>query len=184
MEQRNGRIDRHGQRAPVVTMYHFLYENHADSHFLQTVIDKVATMRADLGSVGDVIAAQVEEAMLGRRRELSIPARRRELAQEIVRGDLLTDNRLREIMRRMKRAQADLALYPETMALVLDEALKMAGHEGLRPATDPALAGRAFQLRRLPPAWSEAARSLRDSQGRALDLTFDRAPPATGATWP
>src|SRR5690606_34520898 len=89
MEQRNGRIDRHGQKAETVFVYHFIHTDHADSHFLQTVVDKVQTMREDLGSVGDVIAAQVEEAMLGGRRELNIPEMRRKLAQDVVRGELL-----------------------------------------------------------------------------------------------
>jgi len=175
MEQRNGRIDRHGQRAAVVTMYHFLYDDDADSRFLQTVIDKVQTMRADLGSVGDVIANQVEEAMLGRRSDLVIPVRRRELAQEIVRGDLLTESRTREIRHRMDRTRDNLGLQPEIMAMVLDEALRLARHPGLQPASDPALRGRAFQLRTLPPGWSEATPTLRDPQGRLLDITFDRS---------
>jgi ERCC4-related helicase len=62
MEQRNGRIDRHGQKAEEVYCHHFVYQDHEDSKFLQTVVDKVQTMRHDLGSVGDVIAGQVEEA--------------------------------------------------------------------------------------------------------------------------
>ncbi len=174
MEQRNGRIDRHGQRAEFVTVYHFLYENHADSRFLQTVVDKVQTMRADLGSVGDVIAAQVEEAMLGRRRALDLPMRRYEIVKEVVRSDVLTEQRTHEIMRAMHRTQEDLSIYPETMALVLDEGLKLAGHEGLQRATDPALEGHAFRLRGLPGHWANLTALLRDHQGRALDITFDR----------
>jgi len=173
MEQRNGRIDRHGQPASVVNVYHFVYANHADTRFLETVIDKVKTMREDLGSVGDVIAEQVEEAMLGRRAELDVPEQRRKAIREVVRDQVLTDTQVREIVRRMNHAREDLDLYPDTMANVLDQALKMIGHEGLLPATDPALQGQAYRLRGLPASWRDAGRTLLDAHGRARDVTFD-----------
>jgi hypothetical protein len=174
MEQRNGRIDRHGQKADEVFIYHFLYADHEDSRFLETVVEKVQTMREDLGSVGDVIAEQVEKTMLGQRpRELEIPTQRHEMVKEIVKGRVLLDNDIREIVRHMNRARDELSLRPETMAMVLDEALKLVGHNGLEPATDPSIEGRAFRLRNLPTHWREAARGLTDTQGRSLDATFD-----------
>ncbi len=173
MEQRNGRIDRHGQPSRVVNVYHFVYANHADTRFLETVIEKVKTMREDLGSVGDVIAEQVEEAMLGRRVELDVLAHRRQMVREVVRDQVLTDTQISEIMRRMSTARQDLNLYPPTMANVLDQALKLLGHEGLQPSTDPDLCDQAYRLRALPDSWREAGRTLLDAQGRARDVTFD-----------
>jgi ERCC4-related helicase len=173
MEQRNGRIDRHGQPAKVVNVYHFVYANHADTRFLETVVEKVKTMREDLGSVGDVIAEQVEEAMLGRRAELDVPEQRRQMVREVVRDQVLTDTQIREIVRRMNHAREDLDLYPATMANVLDQALKLIGHEGLLPATDPNLREQAYRLRGLPDSWRAAGRTLLDVHGRALDVTFD-----------
>src|SRR6185312_9580353 len=83
MEQRNGRVDRHGQRASQVDVYHFVGsgfrqsgaigkrgELEADLEFLMRAALKVETIREDLGKVGPVIASQVEEAMLGRRNRL------------------------------------------------------------------------------------------------------------------
>src|SRR5215470_878256 len=86
LEQRNGRIDRHGQRAPEVNIYHFVSSTYrerpdawedlpvgkldADLEFLVRAMHKVESIREDLGKVGPVIAQQVEEAMLGRRRRL------------------------------------------------------------------------------------------------------------------
>ncbi|MFN6068597.1 MAG: helicase-related protein, partial [Pseudanabaena sp.] len=81
MEQRNGRIDRHGQRADKVQIYHFVgqgYQNQVmrdvkagdlegDLEFLMRAALKINNIREDLGKVGPVIAAQVEEAMLGKR---------------------------------------------------------------------------------------------------------------------
>lgn len=86
MEQRNGRIDRHGQRQPQVFVHHFVgkgYKQRArnaqegnpgdlegDLKFLLRAARKVETIREDLGKVGPVISRQVTEAMLGRSRRL------------------------------------------------------------------------------------------------------------------
>src|SRR5437773_8965411 len=84
MEQRNGRIDRHGQlHNPQI--FHFAPQGFAhlpidrdvpagalegDLEFLMRAVQKVEQIREDLGKVGPVIADQVTEAMLGTRRRL------------------------------------------------------------------------------------------------------------------
>ena len=93
MEQRNGRIDRHGQNASEVHISHFVgtgYQKRqaglggsadalaADLEFLMRAAMKVNTIREDLGKVGPVIAQQVEEAMLGRRTRLDTERAERE----------------------------------------------------------------------------------------------------------
>src|SRR5262249_39658126 len=86
LEQRNGRIDRHGQKSKKVLVYHFVGKGYndrernladtavgdlqADLEFLMRAVHKVETIREVLGKVGPVIAEQVEEAMLGRRARL------------------------------------------------------------------------------------------------------------------
>ena len=175
MEQRNGRIDRHGQRAPEVFCHHFVYRDHEDSQFLQTVVEKVQTMRADLGSVGEVIAAQVEQALLGRRSDLELPEDRRRRVQEEVQADLVTESRTRELAQQLTAARRQLLLYPDNLRLVLDEALCMAGHAGLEPVNAGPLAGRAWWLKALPAAWAECRDAIRDREGRLLMLVFDHA---------
>ena len=72
MEQRNGRIDRHGQKAKEVLVYHFVGKGYkerehrmdemrvgdleADLEFLMRAVRKVEAIRGDLGKVGPVIA--------------------------------------------------------------------------------------------------------------------------------
>jgi len=86
MEQRNGRIDRHGQKAKAVRVYHFVGQGYkqreqanqnlpageleGDLEFLMVAARKINQIREDLGKVGPVIAQQVEEAMLGQRTRL------------------------------------------------------------------------------------------------------------------
>ena len=85
MEQRNGRIDRHGQRHKP-RIYHFVGEGYkereksdqdvpvgeleGDLEFLMRAVRKVEAIREDLGKVGPVIADQVQQAMLGQRKRL------------------------------------------------------------------------------------------------------------------
>lgn len=56
LEQRNGRLDRHGQ-ARDVTVFHFTSEDDADLRFLGKVVGKVHNIREDLGSMGEVFDA-------------------------------------------------------------------------------------------------------------------------------
>ena len=58
IEQRNGRLDRHGQARDVQT-YHFVSNASADMRFISHLITKVDQIREDLGGVGDIL----DEAM-------------------------------------------------------------------------------------------------------------------------
>ena len=53
LEQRNGRVDRHGQ-ARDVTVYHFFTDQDQDLHFLAHVIRKADEIREDLGSANEL----------------------------------------------------------------------------------------------------------------------------------
>jgi superfamily II DNA or RNA helicase len=59
LEQRNGRLDRHGQ-ARDVTVFHFTSEDDADLRFVGKVVQKVHEIREDLGSMGQVFDAAFE----------------------------------------------------------------------------------------------------------------------------
>ncbi|MEN6547564.1 MAG: DISARM system SNF2-like helicase DrmD [Armatimonadia bacterium] len=176
MEQRNGRIDRHGQKKDI-TVYcsHFRYTNNADQQFLNVVVDKVQTQRNDLGSIGDVIAQEVEKAILGLTKTIIDPRARRERQEEELKSGVAADLEARRLHDRLLKTQQDLQLEPENLAAVLNEALRMSGHEGLRLTTDGDLAGKAFELRALPPSWSDCRSSLLNPKGHLLRLVFDHA---------
>ena len=63
LEQRNGRIDRKGQRAPDVRCYYFVLEQRPQDRVLETLVRKTETIREQLGSLAPVLQRDVE-AML------------------------------------------------------------------------------------------------------------------------
>jgi len=54
LEQRNGRLDRHGQ-ARDVQIYHFASDDDADLKFMSYLVNKVDQIREDLGAVGELL---------------------------------------------------------------------------------------------------------------------------------
>jgi superfamily II DNA/RNA helicase len=105
LEQRNGRVDRHGQPRPFVEIRHFVPDGWEDDRsafatelgFLSRVAFKVEQIRDDLGSVGAVLSDQVSEAMLGKRTridEAQIDRARAKPATKV----LQVERRLRETL--------------------------------------------------------------------------------------
>ena len=175
MEQRNGRIDRHGQRAATVQIFHFVSkgwrerqvrealapdELAADLEFLMRAALKVNTIREDLGKVGPVIATQVEEAMLGQRVRLETTVAEREA--EPVRRLLKFERQLREqiakLYEQLQATRRDLKLEPERVQTVVQIALEVANQPPLRPTT---IAGTpAFHVPSLTGSWAACGTGL------------------------
>ncbi|MBX6422938.1 DISARM system SNF2-like helicase DrmD [Thermosulfurimonas sp. F29] len=172
LEQRNGRIDRHGQKAEEVRIFHFVYQDHKDSEFLSTIVHKVEKMREDLGSVAAVLEEKLHERMLGRKvspQEIERLTPRRKLEDEI-RERLFDLERIRKIKAQIKTIRHEKKIYPETLCLVLDQALKLSGHPGLKKREG---FEEGYLLESLPPSWGKDLLStIRDAEGRLLTLVF------------
>jgi len=171
MEQRNGRVDRHGQKNPEVHVHHFVGKGfdatkpgqapgdlEGDLEFLLRAALKVEAIREDLGKVGPVIAQQVEEAMLGRRRTLDTSHAERD--SEPVRKMLKFERKLREQLQKLteqlQETQRELRLSPANIQNVVETGLALAGQPALRPAGSPG----AFNLPALTGSWSLCAEGL------------------------
>jgi superfamily II DNA or RNA helicase len=168
LEQRNGRIDRYGQKhLPLI--YHFVGKGYAarslnpdrapseleaDLEFLARVAEKVDQMREDLGTVGQVLADSVAAAMLDGRRVLETGQADRRL--DPVRRQLKFERNLREQIERHSQQLAEsrqtLRLAPENIKAVVDVALQLAGQPPLQPVPDPAHPVRRFTVSSLAPA--------------------------------
>jgi len=157
LEQRNGRIDRHGQTGTEVLVHHCVSAGwetegrgsiEGDLDFLARVVRKVEQIREDLGSAGPVIAAQVEEAMLGRRRTLDDTRLGKSgAARAVLREERRLRERLVALRDELHQSRETLQLTPAHVARVVHTALALARQPPLRPGAEaetwvvPALTG-------------------------------------------
>lgn len=192
LEQRNGRIDRHGQPAAEVLIHHFVGAGweakpagslEADLGFLSLVARKIDTIRDDLGTVGPVLAQEVERKMLG----LSADVDRRppEDRSRAARALNRIERNLREEVARLREqldASVDeLGLTPDAVERVVQTALELARQPALQQATLvreglPNFAARVFEVPALTRSWALAAADTFDRlTGDQLPVTFDHA---------
>jgi superfamily II DNA or RNA helicase len=187
MEQRNGRVDRHGQKNPEVYIHHFVSagfdstkpgqspgELEGDLEFLMRAALKVEAIREDLGKVGPVIAEQVAEAMLGRRHKLDTS--RTERDSEPVRRLLKFERKLRDQLQRLseqlRETERELHLSPANIQNVVETALALAGQPSLRPGPIP----NSFQLPALTGSWALCAEGLAHPHTKKIrPVVFDHS---------
>ncbi|MDP9389480.1 MAG: DISARM system SNF2-like helicase DrmD [Actinomycetota bacterium] len=181
LEQRNGRIDRHGQPHPFVEIRHFVprgWEDDASAFatelgFLSKVAYKVEQIRDDLGSVGAVLADQLGDAMLGRRTTIDDDAVDRARSRPATRV-LQVERKLREGLarchERLQESIRDLDLTPQRLERVVATALDVAN----QPALVPTGAGGEFRLPPLSGSWQRTSEGMVDRlSGDELPFTFD-----------
>lgn len=190
LEQRNGRVDRHGQPAGEVLIHHPVSAGwrearsadgtlDGDLAFLFRAAEKVDRIRVDLGSTGPVIAGQVEAAMLGRRpgdvdETAGSGARDRHAAsRRALALDRSVRSELERLHGRLERSREELGLEPARVERVVATALERAGEPPLVPE------GRE-RVHRVPvfasASWSHAHEGLAHPvTGVPRPITFDHA---------
>lgn len=193
LEQRNGRVDRHGQRQKEVLVHHFVGSGYAqardegdvavgdlegDLEFLMRAVVKVERIRQDLGRVGPVIAQQVEDTMLGRRRRLDTTTAESQAAA--ARNVLRVERRIREQIQRLHERLVEsrkrLELTPENVRAVVEAGLELAGQPGLRPTSAFGLDGGIFEMPSFGGTWARCTDGLAHPHtGRRRPITFDHS---------
>jgi hypothetical protein len=171
LEQRNGRIDRHGQKADEVRIHHFVYKNQEDSEFLKHIVDKVEAIRSDLGSVGALIADSVRKKALGQKVDLAAiddDACRR-LAREEMAIEARENESVAQMVEALNRARATLDISDKNQFDLLKQALRL---EGCTEAICT-IGTDEFSLMRVPSAWTECKAYVRTSYSQKR-LTFNR----------
>jgi hypothetical protein len=193
MEQRNGRVDRHGQKADKVLVYHFVgkgYKERASGQFSGTVSDmeadleflmrvalKVETIREDLGKVGTVLAEQVEEAMLGQRTTLNTEKAEKEAEpiRKMLKFERDLQKQVQALMRQYRETCKELRLTHENIHQVVSVGLALAGQPTLVPSitvdNQP-----CYQLPPLKGSWAACAEGLEHPHTKEIrPITFDES---------
>ena len=187
MEQRNGRVDRYGQRSETVDIFHFASADGTDDalgydhSFLLRLAEKVDDIRDDLGSVSSVLAERVEARML-REGDHSLDiddlvTARRDQARvdlESLRHQFSADiDRVRE---QYNTSVEELDLTPESVQRAVEVALRIDGQPPLRPSTLERADGcvPVFEVDDLAGTWGETLIGLHNQvEDFRLPVTFD-----------
>ena len=194
MEQRNGRIDRHGQKADRVRVFHFVSKGYrerqgrafdvpasdleADLEFLMRVAQKVETIREDLGSVGQVLADEVETAMLGRGYSLArtdTAERGSEPVRKMLKFERDLARHVQALLEQYRETQKELRLSPANVRKVVEVGLKLAQQPPLIPVKNSGDRP-IFRLPALRGSWAASAEGLEHPHTKEVrPITFDPA---------
>ena len=158
LEQRNGRIDRHGQSRDV-TIFHFTSDDDSDLQFVARVLSKVNDIREDLGSVGELFDAAFQRRMMELNEDSDVLG---DLDQQItVRRSATDDAKVQTEERgedeklRLQELLVDLDLNPETVRDTLRIAMGLGANSDVLDGPDAR--GRMRLRSPLPSRWQAVA---------------------------
>jgi SNF2 family DNA or RNA helicase len=192
MEQRNGRVDRHGQKSDHVGIYHFVADGFRDRHasnfqsaasdldgdleFLMRVAQKVETIREDLGSVGQVLADDVEHAMLGKGYNLgrtTTAEKESEPVRKMLKFERDLAKQVEGLLDQYRETQKEMRLTPANIQEVVEVGLELANQPPLIPIENGD--GKTiFQLPALKGSWTACADGLVHPHTEEIrPVTFD-----------
>lgn len=179
MEQRNGRIDRHGQRSSEVTIWHPVDAEGRHGDDILRALRKLETMRADMGSVNPVIAPQLPDLLEGRRRDLDtrLAEARMEKSRRFLKTERDLRDRVAKLHDRLTETRREQSLEPDHIERVVRTALRLADKPDLEPASlSGALNGTVFRMPALPGSWSRCLEGLEHPYSQKVrPITFDHS---------
>jgi superfamily II DNA or RNA helicase len=177
MEQRNGRVDRHGQRADEVIILHPVDAEGGHGDDILRALRKLDAMRADMGSVNPVIAPQLPDLLEGRRRDLDTRAAeiRMEKSRRFVKAERDVRDRVAKLHERLDETRREQSLVPDHIERTVRTALRLADKPDLGPCSlDGAPDGSVFRMPSLPGSWSRCLEGLEHPYTQKIrPVTFD-----------
>ena len=181
LEQRNGRLDRHGQ-ARDVKVFHFTSDDNADLKFLEYVISKIHTIREDLGIMGEVFDAAFQLRFLELEEVDSVINRLGSAVdkekEKVEIGSTIPEYSVNE--NDLLKFCKEIDLTPDTLLKTISIAMKQGGKKGA--ITGPDERGRMrLNPNQIPSSWEPVIDdSLRiskkdSSRGPLPGIVFDPA---------
>jgi hypothetical protein len=180
LQQRNGRVSRHGQVRDV-SVHYFRCDQEEDMDFLFYVAQKVEQVRQDLGSVERIFDAAIQRHFQGKptsveqikllvEQEAARSPEKSELGQSSVHDLEDLTKRARQLL---ENTDSRLGISPEALMEILKAAIAVEGQGSLEEIT-----GRpGFYRLKPPPRWEGLARQTLTVGPRTdrMELVFDSA---------
>ncbi len=186
MEQRNGRIDRHGQKANEVLIWHPVdagdgegktVGGHKDD--IIRALRKLESMREDMGSVNPVIAPQMAGLIEGSKKELDTreAEAKTQKAKKYVKADRQLKEKINKLHQQLLETQQDFHLTPGHVLAAVQTGLAVAEKSALKQVElKDAPTGSVFLMPELTGTWAECTRGLRHPFTQKIrPITFDHA---------
>jgi superfamily II DNA or RNA helicase len=177
MEQRNGRIDRHGQRASEVVIWHPVDAEGGHGEDILRALRKLDTMRADMGSVNPVIAPQLPDLLEGRCRDLDTrqAEARMEKSRRFVKVERDLRERVAKLHERLNETRHEQRLVPDHIERAVRTALRLADKPDLEPVSlVGAPDGTVFRMPALSGSWARCLEGLEHPYTQQVrPITFD-----------
>ena len=177
MEQRNGRIDRHGQKQNEVVIWHPVDASGDHGDDILRALKKLDAMRADMGSVNPVIAPQLPALLEGRRRQLdtALAEKRMERARKFVKAERDLRERIAKLHERLTTTRDEQHLTPDHIERAVRTALRLTEKPDLVPTELEGAAGaKVFEMPPLAGSWSRCLDGLEHPYTkRVRPITFD-----------
>lgn len=166
LEQRNGRIDRHGQDRSI-KIFHFVYEDDEDSRFLQIIVNKVEQIREDIDTINPVIEEKVQKHML------KIGDYKKDVVNTIqdkmTTALLETKEEIRELTGKIQESKEQLNLHPEMVKELLNSALKLNDAPELKKIDEE-----KYIIQKLPSNWKNLNKYI-SRDGTHTVFTFNHS---------
>ena len=173
LEQRNGRVDRHGQERDV-GIFHYTSNDQADQRFLAYVLNKVNEARDDLGSVGTVIDSGVQRRFWGGGIEQGTLDDRVERVrsddpakEDLEELDAPTQEEFLEAKQRFQQASREYDLTPSSIQNVVSSYLELHNADLRQNRNGYQITGARGRLKEF------LTRNLADAQESMPELVFD-----------
>lgn len=175
IEQRNGRIDRTLQPSAVVRCHYFVYPQRAEDAVLDAIVEKVAVIRRELGSLGSVVMERFDQVLArgidkktsAELAEAVDDGKKREAAAVELEAER-TD--LKKLAKEIDDAASILAssakvldFDPPLLRDAIDVGLELGGIAGhlTREGTE----GDAWKLPAMPDSWQQTLDAIRAPRG-------------------
>jgi len=166
LDQRIGRVDRHGQGRDVYA-FHFSSDEQAHLRFLDRVVEKIDRVREDLGNLGEIISQATEEHFTGAGLSEGDLDRRIQAGQatdptreDYVGRDQGSEDEYRMAQQALHAEELRLGLNEQSMAQVLRLAMKSAGGRLEKVEAPAGSSGPGvYRIQQVPPTWEEVIQS-------------------------